>query len=218
MNLRNLLFENWGLKLVSLALSLTLWFYVTSKGKTEMTLTVPLELRSIPQGMAVVGDVAASLEVRVQGQERVLRDILVGKKVFGVIDLSMTSVGENIVRLSADDIRRPSDVAVTHMSLSEVKVRLEPLVRSAFRLKPVIHGSPAGGYRIRKIAAIPPKITVEGPASVIQTLDSLQTMPIDIQGATDNVVIEPKIDSRGQPVRLLEKHVEVLITIERVNK
>ena len=80
--------ENWGIKLVSLGLSLTLWFYVTSKGKTEMTLTVPLELRNIPQNMAVVGNVAGSLEVRVQGQERVLRDITIVKKVVGIIDLS----------------------------------------------------------------------------------------------------------------------------------
>ncbi|HXY54602.1 MAG TPA: YbbR-like domain-containing protein, partial [Nitrospirota bacterium] len=69
MDYRKLLLDNWGIKMVSLGLSLTLWFYVTSKGKTEMTLTVPLEMRNIPQGMTVVGDVAGSLEVRVQGQE-----------------------------------------------------------------------------------------------------------------------------------------------------
>ena len=110
MEVRKLLFENWGIKLLSLALAVSLWFYVTSKGKTEMTLTVPLELRDIPQDMAVVGNVAGSLEVRVQGQERVLRDITIGKKVFGVLDLSLTRVGENVVPISPDDIRRPSEL------------------------------------------------------------------------------------------------------------
>ncbi len=105
MNLRGMLVENWGIKLISLGLSLMLWFYVTSKGKTEMTLTVPLELRSIPQNMAVVGPVASSLEVRVQGQERLLRDITTGKKLVGILDLSMTKEGENTVRLSPDDIK-----------------------------------------------------------------------------------------------------------------
>ena len=110
MDLRKILFDNWGIKLLSLALSLTLWFYVTSKGKTEITMTVPLELRNIPQNMAVVGNVAGSLEVRVQGQERALRDITIGKKVFGILDLSLARVGENIVPISPDDIRRPSGV------------------------------------------------------------------------------------------------------------
>lgn len=218
MNLRGMFVENWGIKLISLGLSLMLWFYVTSKGKTEMTLTVPLELRSIPQNMAVVGPVASSMEVRVQGQERVLRDITTGKKLVGILDLSMTKEGENVVRLSPDDISRPSEVAVTHMSLSEVKVRLEPLIRKTFRLKPVVHGVPASGYRLKNIVITPPKISVEGPSSVVKMLDSLQTMPIDIQGAAENRSIEPKIDYQGQSVKLIEKNVEVRIIIERMNR
>lgn len=218
MNFRNLLFDNWAIKLVSLALSLTLWFYVTSKGKTEMTLTVPLELRNIPQNMAVVGDVASSLDVRVQGQERALRDITLGKKVVGIIDLSMAKVGENSVPLSPDDIRRPSGMTVTHMSLSEVKVKLEPLIRKTFRLKPVLYGAPANGYRLMKITVIPPKITIEGPASVVNMLDNLKTMPIDIQGAAGDLSVSAKIDYQGQALKLLDKNIDVRITIERTNR
>src|SRR5512147_2615411 len=128
MNLRSLVFDNWGIKLLSLGLSLTLWFFVTSKGKTEITLSVPLELRNIPQNMAVVGDVTGSLEVRVQGQERALRDVSSGKKVVGVLDLSRSKVGENTIRLSPDDIQRPSGVSIAYLSPSGVKVKLEPLV------------------------------------------------------------------------------------------
>jgi YbbR domain-containing protein len=218
MTLRNILFDNWGIKLVSLVLSLMLWFFVTSKGKTEMTLTVPLELRNVPQGMAVVGDVASSLEVRLQGQERVLRDITIGKKVYGVADLALTKVGENSVRISPDDIRRPSGVTVAYMSLPEVKVRLEPLIRKTFRLKPVLHGAPAVGYQLMKISVIPQKIIAEGPASVIQRLDSLRSMPIDIQDAKESMAVEPRIDYQGKPVKLLEEKIIVRITIERLNK
>jgi YbbR domain-containing protein len=218
MNIRNLLFDNWGIKLVSLGLSLTLWFYVTSKGKTEMTLTVPLELRNIPRDMAVVGNVAGSLEVRIQGQERVLRDITVADKMVGIIDLSMTKVGENTVHISPDDIKRPADVTVTHMSLSEIKVKLEPLVRKTFRLKPVLHGAPAAGNRLARIVVIPPRITVEGPESQMTAFSRLQTMPIEIQDAKETVTVEPKIDYQGQPVKLLEKNIMVRIIIERVNK
>ena len=218
MNFRNLLFENWAIKLISLALSLTLWFYVTSKGKTEMTLTVPLELRNIPQDMAVVGDVVSSLEARIQGQERVLRDITLGKKVVGIIDLSTAKIGENSLPISPDDIRRPSGMTVTYMSLSEIKIKLEPLIRKTFRLKPILHGSPENGYRLTKITVVPSKITVEGPSSVVKTLDSLTTMPIDIQGASANLSVDAKIDYQGRALKLLEKNIEVRITIERMNR
>jgi len=218
MNVRTMLFDNWGIKLVSLLLSLTLWFYVTSKGKTEMTLTVPLELRNIPQGMTVVGDVAGYLDVRVQGQERALRDISIGKKITAVLDLSLTRPGLNTVSLSPDDIRRPSGVAVTHLSLSEIRVKLEPLLRRTLRLRTLLHGNPAPGFRIIRTVVTPPRVTVEGPESVIAALTNLETMPIDVQGATETVTIEPKIDYQGQPVKLLDKNITVRITIERANR
>jgi YbbR domain-containing protein len=215
MDFRRLLTDNLGIKLLSLGLALALWFYVTSKGKTEMTLTVPLELRNIPQNMALVGDVAGSLEVRVQGQERVLRDITTGKKLVCVADLSLTRVGENTVRISPDDIRRPSGVAVTYLSPSEIKVKLEPLIRKTVRLIPVLHGVPAGGFRLAKITVSPPRITVEGPASVVGMLEGLETMPIDIQGANDDMTVDPKIDYRGRQVKVLEKNITVRMSVEK---
>jgi len=218
MNLRNMLFDNWGIKLVSVIFSVTLWFYVTSKGKTEMTLTVPLELRNIPQHMTIVGNVAGYVDVRVQGQERLLRDITVGKKVGGVLDLTLTKAGENTVRISPDDIKRPSGIAVTYITPSELKVKLEPLLRKSFRLQPVLYGVPTPGYRISRVKVMPVKITVEGPASVMTLFGKLQTMPISIQGAKDSIIVEPKIDYQGQPVKILEQHIVVQIFIERMEK
>lgn len=218
MSYRSILLDNWGIKLVSLVFALTLWLYVTSKGKSEMTLMAPLELRNIPQGMIIVGDVTGYVDVRVQGQERLLRDITTGKKVSGVIDLSMTREGENSVRISPDDIRRPAGVAVTYMSPSIIKVKLERLMRRAFKLKPLLRGTPSPGYRITGIKVAPQKITIEGPASAIKTFATLQTMPIDIQGAKNAMTIEPKIDYRGQPVKLLEKTIMVQISIERIKR
>ncbi len=218
MDFRKIILDNWGIKLLSLALSLTLWSFVTSKGKTEITLTIPIELRNIPQDMAVVGDVTSSMEARVQGQERVLGDITIGKKVVCIADLSMTRVGENLVQISPDDIRRPTGVAVTYMSLSEIKVKLEPLVRKTYRLKPILHGNPAAGFHVVKISVSPSRITLEGAAGVMQTLDSLETMPIDIQGAHEDLTVEPKIDYQGKQVKILEKDISVLITLKRTHQ
>ncbi len=217
-NLRAWILNNWSLKLLSLALSLTLWFYVTSTGKTELTMTVPVELRNIPAGMTVVGDVTGSLEVRMQGQERVLRDSTITKKVNAVLDLSMTREGENVVRISPDDIKRPGGTMVTHLSQSDVKVRLERLVRREFRLHPVLRGSPASGYRLAGTTVTPPRILLEGPASVIKMINRVETMPIDIQKAKQSITLEPRIDYQGKPVKLMEKNIAVRVSIEKAEK
>ena len=218
MNVRGWIAGNWGIKLLSLGLSLTLWFYVTSTGKTELTLKVPIELRNIPAGMTVVGDVPGSIDVRMQGQERVLRDGSISKRIMAVLDLSMTREGDNIVRISPDDIRRPSGTLVTHLSQYGVKVKLERLARKSFRLRPVLYGSPAAGYRLAGTDVIPPRIVLEGPASVLKMLHTLQTMPIDIQKAKQSVTVEPKIDYQGKPVKLVEKNIAVRVSIERSGK
>jgi YbbR domain-containing protein len=127
----------------------------------------------------------------------------------------MTRVGENTVRISPDDIRHPSGVTVTYLSPSEIRVKLEAIERKTIRLKPVLRGVPAGGYRLAKIAVDPPRVTVEGPASVIRSLEDLETMPIDIQGAKDDITVDPKIDYRGRQVKILEKNITVRMSVER---
>jgi YbbR domain-containing protein len=215
MDLRRIFFENWPIKLVSLLLAVSLWFYVTSKGKTEMSLTVPLELRNIPQGMAVVGDVPGTLEARFQGQERALREIAAGKKVMGAVDLSLGKEGENVIRISPDDIRKPSGVLVTHLSPYEITVKLDRIVRKSIRLKPVLTGTPAAGYRLGDVSVSPPRITLEGPLGSVGALASLQTMPIDIAGMKAPVTVEPRIDYRGKPFKIIEQDVHIHIGIQK---
>lgn len=214
-DLRRLFMENWALKLISLLLSLSLWFYVTSKGRTEVSFTVPLELRNVPKGMAVVGDVPATVEIRVQGQERLLRDSSVAGKIAGMVDLSLARAGENTLRLSPDDIRRPSGISVVRMAPLDVIVRLERLVRRSVRLRPVIAGSPAAGLRITGMTIAPQKVTVEGPASAMEGLSVLSTLPINVSGIRDRLAVEPRIDYQGRPVKILERDISVTISVQK---
>ena len=215
MDIRRIFLENWPIKLASLILAVTLWIYVTSKGKTEMSLTVPLELRNIPQDMAIVGDVPGTIEIRLQGQERALRDIAAGKKVAVTVDLGRGKEGENIIRLSADDIRRPSGALVTHLNPFEIAVKLDWLARKSLRLKPVLTGRPATGYRIRSVTVKPLSVTLEGPAAVIGSFTMLQTLPVDVSGMRENITVEPRIDYQGKPVKVLEQDISITITIQK---
>ncbi|HAS54941.1 MAG: hypothetical protein A2X56_07735 [Nitrospirae bacterium GWC2_57_13] len=212
---RRIFAENWGIKLFSLLLTISLWFFVTSKGKMEMSLTAPLELRNIPKGMAVVGDVPGNLEVRVHGQERLLRDITAGKKVAAVLDLSFARTGENILRISPEDIQRPTGVSVTRITPYDVKVRLELVERRTVEVKPRLRGAPAVGYTVMSVIVNPPRITVEGPRSAMDSLFFMHTMPIDISGLTAPITVDPKIEYLGKPVKVLEKGISVRIVIER---
>jgi len=215
MDIRRFFLENWPIKLASLLLAVTLWFYVTSKGKTELSLTVPLELRNIPQNMAVVGDVPATIEVRLQGQERALRDIATGKKVVGTVDLGRGKEGQNVVHLSPDDIRKPSGVLVTHLNPFEISVKLDRLVRKTLRLRPALFGRPARGCRLGNVSVTPSRVTLEGPAEIIGSFTKLQTVPVDVSGMRESAAREARIDFQGKPVKVLEQDIRITITIEK---
>ncbi|MBI5199714.1 MAG: hypothetical protein HZA09_06855, partial [Nitrospirae bacterium] len=49
-------FENFGLKLASLIFAIILWFFVMSRGKTEMSFQSPLEFRNIRKNLELVGE------------------------------------------------------------------------------------------------------------------------------------------------------------------
>jgi len=207
--------ENWPIKLASLLLAVTLWFYVTSKGKTEVSVSAPLELRNIPAGMVVVGDVPARLDVRLQGQERALRDIAAGRKAFGVVDLGRGREGDNVVHLAPEDIVRPAGVAVTHLAPYEITVKLERLVRKTVRLVPVAQGRPAAGHRLISIGVRPARVTVEGPSSAVHAIAELRTLPLDITGLAERTMAEPRIDYQGKPLKVLEQDISVTIVIQK---
>lgn len=215
MDLRRTIIENWPIKLASLVLAVTLWFYVTSKGKTEVSMTIPLALRNVPAGMAVVGDVPARLDVRLQGQERALRDIAAGRRAAGAVDLSRGREGDNLIRLSPEDIVRPAGVAVTHLSPYEITVKLERLVRKTVRLVPVTQGRPAAGHRLVSVGIKPARVTVEGPSSAVRSITELSTLPVDITGLTERTVLEPRIDYQGRPLKVLEQDLGVIVVVQK---
>lgn len=210
------LLENWPIKLTSFVLALSLWLYVTSTGKTEVSLAVPLELKNIPAGMVVVGDLPKSVDIRVHGQERLLRDAGSSKKIVGTIDLSGAKQGRNRIQMRPDSFRKPSGAAITHIGITDLSVFLDRLVRKAVELKPVVHGAPARGFRVASVAAVPPRITVSGPAGAMANVFTLPTMPIDVSGVSETFTVDrPQVDYQGRPLTVEESDFKIRITIRK---
>ena len=59
---------------------------------------------------------------------------------------------------------------------------------------PVVTGSPAPGYRLVAVAAVPTTLTVSGEASAVTRLTSVPTQPVDITGLTDSLEASVEAD------------------------
>ncbi|MDI6745172.1 MAG: CdaR family protein, partial [Thermodesulfovibrionales bacterium] len=69
------LLENFGLKVTAVIMAIILWFFVISKGQSEISFDVPVELKNIPPGLESVKYGTKNVSVSLKGQDRLLRNI-----------------------------------------------------------------------------------------------------------------------------------------------
>jgi len=80
-------------------------------------------------------------------------------------------------------------------SVMNVSVQIEQTQFSrALVISPTVVGTPAAGYDIVSLFADPPVITVFGPQSFVGETATIRTQPIDITGATEDVILTVSLD------------------------
>jgi YbbR domain-containing protein len=214
--IRHLLFDNFIIKFFSVVFALLLWLHVVARGKSEVNFVVPLELKDIPKEMVVVGDVPAYADVRLQGQEGIVKGLST-KDIGAYIPLSDAKEGENVFSLTPANVKVPGNITVVMISPSEVKMRLERLVKKALPVRPQIAGKPAPGYTLYKVEIAPANVRVEGPESFIRRTHAVSTEAIDIDGMSQSfdrsVALEPPVE---KGVKLDEDNVKVSVTLRKI--
>lgn len=206
--------ENMAMKISAVLISVFLWFFVTSRGQSEISLDVPVDMKNIPAGMEVVHSSTKTVNVTIRGQERLLKNVRVGSlRVF--VDLSKGKKGEGTFYVDKEDIKLPYAMKVVNVMPSTVKVRLEETVRKETAVRPVLLGSPDRGFQVVSVSVEPRTVRIEGLASEVGRVGALKTEPFDISGARGEVVRELKIDTGGANVRLDVNTVTARIVVEK---
>lgn len=178
---KDLFFENWYLKLFSLALATGLWALLAQESQSEVFFDVPVEYQNVPASTEVISDNAKTVEVRLRGPSSLIREIA-AKDISTIIDLKQTPLdGETIVPLNAQHVHVPFGVEVLRVTPARVRVSLEPTVAKRLHITPVPSRIPPG-FEVDSIAVIPDSVKVEGPASRILMLTSVMTTPINLSG------------------------------------
>lgn len=129
-------------------------------------------------------------KVKITGAQSILEKI---KQIICTIDISGIK----------DDINKKIEVKALDANGDEIKgVKIEPnIVEASISLtrgypekilpvKPRIIGKPAPGYYISQILANPNEIRIFGNYSKISNIDSLETIPIDVNGITKTLSVK----------------------------
>ena len=162
------LYDNLGLKLLSLLLAALLWAVVLGEQKVEVTVNVPLHSTCRPR-LFLVNDpagYAGGPSARPEdpghlgdGRAKSAWRELAGEARRGREHRSRSREGL---------IRVPRGIQVVESSPRRIRVVLEAAVEREVEISPRVEGSPPDGFVVRQVTSNPSRVRMVGPASELR--------------------------------------------------
>jgi YbbR domain-containing protein len=208
-------FGNIGFKLLSVAIAMSLWFFVTYRGQSETTVEAQLEFKNVPQGLEILRQNIKKVTVNIRGHESILNS-LKPSDVRVVVDLSNGKTGEASYYFDINDVKGTKNIKILRTEPNSVKVTLDVSMSRDVQIKPYIVGLPAKGYEIKKITVNPAVVSVEGATTEMARLAALRTEPLDVTGLDADISQDVRIDTNGRNVRIKTSDVTVKVVIGRI--
>ena len=209
-----MLVGNMGFKLLSIAIAVSLWFFITYRGQSETAVESQLEFKNMPQGLEILKQNIKKVTVNIRGHESVLGS-LKPADVRVMVDLSNGKKGEASFYFDTNDVKIPANVKILRTEPTFVRVTLDESVSRDIEIKPYVVGLPAKGYEVYKMTVNPPVVMVEGAKTEMARLSILRTEPLDITGLDTNISQNIRVDTNGRNVRIKTPEVMTKVIIRR---
>lgn len=219
MSLRDALTANLPLKLTSLGLSIFLWFLAAGEEPARALLPVEIAVQA-PAGRSVVST-GGPVRALVTGPRREL--------------LKLTASPMRLTRalpdsLEADDIRlelapgdlelpRGADIHVQDVQPRELTVRLDSTFQRVVPVQAVVRLQPEGEHVMTAIGVVPGTVRLFGPRALLRNIDSVRTLPLEVERADQPVEETLALDTSGfGRVRAVPAFVTVRVEVEAMGE
>jgi YbbR domain-containing protein len=173
---------NIGLGLLSLALAVSLWAFVTEEENPARTDffpgAIPVETVNVPEGLAVASLSDTAVSVRVSGPEDTWDD-LTTEDFRAIADLSAAKARENTVTLRLHSERRRVDVV--EVIPPRITVILEPVTTKVVTVTVKLIGAPPLGYSTVPGRTTPEQVEVTGAESLVALVEEA-VADVNVQG------------------------------------
>lgn len=219
--LHDLLFADWGLKLLAFAVTFGLWLAVTGQRVPATARLRHVQLHFVvPNELEIANEPREEIDITVRGSKRVL-NTLRAADVVATFDASGYQPGERVVPLSHTTLSLDLPEGVSHEGLTierveppSIPLRLERSVEREFEVAPRIEGRPAAGYELLGVESRPPRVRVRGPESHVNALEKVLTETVLIEGKTESFVVpQVAVDIPDRKLVPLTPIVDVLVRV-----
>jgi hypothetical protein len=167
------LFQNIGWKLVSLAIALVIWALVASEPEMATFTTVRLEYKNMPEDLEISLVSREAVELELKGPSGELRGD--GLRPAVVVDVDGVGPGEHTFAIGDRNVRLARGVRLVRANPSEVTLTFEPHAERTVPVQVRWAGVAPNSYRVQ-----PQSVGIEGPSSHIARIAAAVTDPVDI--------------------------------------
>jgi len=205
--------NNWPLKVVAMSLAFAIWVFVSGEKTMVQDFSVPLDVQ-LPDHLALLETPEDVASVRLRGPES-----LIGRVDPRVMELSVAlddiGLGEHDVHLSKSDVSGvPRGVDIERIDPARLKIRVDDRDSRKFPLDVVFLGQPPQGYAFYGTRVTPAELTLEGPRSQLDLVDTLQTGTVRLDQRTEPFTVTVRVTPELPGLSVVEPdpvevHVEV---------
>ncbi len=201
------------LKVLSLVLAALFWWMVHGEQYTEMTASVKVDLKNVPQNLVVVGDFDQEIRLRIAGPRAILKRVDDRFPKPFSIDLADARQGINAFTLYAEDFSVPRATRVTRIVPQVIRITLDQAEERLVRVEPHFVGNLDEGFELAGSEVSPPYVKVKASRSELEGLGNLRTEQINLNDRHED--FDDVVSLRGfRPQWNLEtKAVEVRVRI-----
>jgi YbbR domain-containing protein len=204
--LRKVIFEDWGLKLLALTITVVLWLAVTGQNKPVTLRVSGVQLNFLrPEGLEISNEPPGTVDVILTGSKDKI-DRIGPRDLIATVDLTDQKGGERVVRLSPDRVKMDlrEDVKIQGFQPATIPIRLERSLEAAVEVEVKFEGKLPEGYEVVGVSVEPARVRLRGPYDRIAALRQVMTETVWLDGKTASFSLS------GVAINIADPKIEVL--------
>ncbi|MBP8717643.1 MAG: hypothetical protein KBI07_00945 [Candidatus Atribacteria bacterium] len=194
--LKNLLLNNFDIKILALVMAIILWFYVSSEYRSFVERYYEIEVKPINLNDNLsIKEIREKVSVGIKGPQNIIENIT-PSKITGTVDLqNIKEAGDYLIEVK---VMAPRNTEIIKIIPEEVQVIVEEIVSHEYSVEYNLIGLPEKGYSLTDEPEIVPKeVLVIAPTSIHEMIAQVR-VDIDISSINKDLDKEEKVIVYGK--------------------
>ncbi len=208
-----LITRSFWLKFLSLLFAIVLFFIVRTDKEVVYERMAKIKIVTLPN-MTILGSNERFLNVSIRIQNSLFSIPPTENELSGEVDISTENPEKINIKITRENFRHLPKHYSIFIERPYIDIETDKLIEKTLPVQVVLKGEPAAGLIIAKVAVKPEQIKVSGARQELLRLDTLNTLPINIDGVSNTITTLVPLDVGDKTsLKLPTSSVQVVVNL-----